>query len=66
MPNLLTFAEAGRLCGVSPDTIYRWTRGLRGVKLAVTYVGASPRVTKAALAAFHAAQTAARQPAETS
>lgn len=64
MPEFLTYAEAGRRLPVpkSEDCIRRWaTVGLRGVRLATTWVGGSPRVTPEALAEFVERQTAARR-----
>ena len=64
--HLLTIKEAaGRLPGrVHEATIRRWIRGLRGVRLEITYIGGTIYTSVEALDQFFRAYTAKRTGAE--
>jgi len=62
--NRLSLSEAGREVGVSPNTVFRWTReGIAGVKLAHGWLGRRLYTSKPALDRFMAEVAQAREAA---
>lgn len=52
LQNRINLAQAAKAVGVAPSTVFRWTRGTHGVKLACARLGRRMYTSEAALTEF--------------
>lgn len=59
--NRIPLAKAGEIVGVAPSTVFRWTQGTHGVKLACARLGRRMFTSEDALTQFMNELAAARE-----